>query len=142
MLLQSGNPFKCHEEVLSLQPLIPPKRFDIFPPTGGCSEGLDAFKFFFKLGTDPIAWIASIRFSFSVENNRADAGQDGRTRLARPHYSQVRAGTGKYSFCLFNCSDHEQVVNQLTADTLPNSCPTHISNNFFFAQSSNKVTSP
>ena len=27
-----------------LQPLIPPKRFDIFPPlTGGCSEGLGAF---------------------------------------------------------------------------------------------------
>ena len=24
-------PFKCHEEVLSLQPMIPPKRFDIFP---------------------------------------------------------------------------------------------------------------
>ena len=23
------NPFKCHEDVLSLQPMIPPKRFDI-----------------------------------------------------------------------------------------------------------------
>ena len=35
------NLFKCHEEVLYLQPLIPPKRFDIFSPvTGGCSEGL------------------------------------------------------------------------------------------------------
>ena len=44
----SGNPFKCQEEVLFLQPLIPPKRFDFFPPTGGCSEGLDAFRFFFK----------------------------------------------------------------------------------------------
>ena len=32
MLLQSGNPFKYHEEVLSLQPMVPPKRFDIFPP--------------------------------------------------------------------------------------------------------------
>ena len=33
-----------HEEVLYLQPLIPPKRFDIFfPLTGGCSEGLGAF---------------------------------------------------------------------------------------------------
>ena len=28
--------------------LIPPKRFGIFPLTGGCSEGLDAFRFFFK----------------------------------------------------------------------------------------------
>ena len=39
------NPFKCHEEVLYfLQPLILPKRFDIFSPlTGGCSEGLGAF---------------------------------------------------------------------------------------------------
>ena len=48
MLLPSGNPFKCHEEVLYLQPMIPPKRFDIFPLTGGCSEGLGAFNFFFK----------------------------------------------------------------------------------------------
>ena len=32
MLLPSGNLFKCHEEVLSLQPMIPPNRFDIFPP--------------------------------------------------------------------------------------------------------------
>ena len=30
MLLPSGNPFKCHEEVLYSQPMIPPKRFDIF----------------------------------------------------------------------------------------------------------------
>ena len=28
--------------------MIPPKRFDIFPLTGGCSEGLDASRFFFK----------------------------------------------------------------------------------------------
>ena len=45
MLFASGNPFKCHEEVLCLQPFfIPPKRFDISSPlTGGCSEGLGAF---------------------------------------------------------------------------------------------------
>ena len=44
MLSASGNLFKGHEEVLYLQPLIPPKRFDIFfPITGGCSEGLGAF---------------------------------------------------------------------------------------------------
>ena len=35
MLLPSGNPFKCHEEVLSLQPMIPPEGFDIFPPYWG-----------------------------------------------------------------------------------------------------------
>ena len=48
MLSALGNPFKCHEEVLYLQPLIPLKRFDFFPPTGGGSEGLGAFRFFFK----------------------------------------------------------------------------------------------
>ena len=33
MLLSSGrNPFKCHEEVWYLQPMIPAKRFDIFSP--------------------------------------------------------------------------------------------------------------
>ena len=26
---------KCHEEVLYLQPMIPPKRFDILPPDWG-----------------------------------------------------------------------------------------------------------
>ena len=32
-----------------MQPMIPPKRFDIcFPLTEGCSEGLGAFLFFFK----------------------------------------------------------------------------------------------
>ena len=30
-LLPSGNPSKCHGEVLSLQPMIPPKHFDISP---------------------------------------------------------------------------------------------------------------
>ena len=31
MPLPSGNPFKCHKDVLYLQPMIPPKRFDILP---------------------------------------------------------------------------------------------------------------
>ena len=39
MLFPSGNnPFKCHEEVLYLQPLIPPKRFDIFSPRLGDAQ--------------------------------------------------------------------------------------------------------
>ena len=34
---------------MSLQPMILPERFDMFfPLTGGCSEGLDAFRYFFK----------------------------------------------------------------------------------------------
>ena len=35
MLLPSGNPFKRHEEVLYLQPMVPPKRVDICPPDWG-----------------------------------------------------------------------------------------------------------
>ena len=48
MLLPLENPFKFHEDVLSLQPMTPPKRFDISPPCVGCSQGLGAFRFFFK----------------------------------------------------------------------------------------------
>ena len=37
-----------------LNPMIPPKRFNIFPPlTEGCSEGLDAFRFFLKQPISP-----------------------------------------------------------------------------------------
>ena len=35
MLSASGNLFECHEEVLYLQPLIPPKCFDMFSPIAG-----------------------------------------------------------------------------------------------------------
>ena len=40
MLLPSGNPFKCHEEVLYFQLLIPPKLnvLTFFPLTGECSS--------------------------------------------------------------------------------------------------------
>ena len=45
MLPPSGNPTKCHEEVLSWQPMISPKRFDIFPLSDGCSEDQYAFNY-------------------------------------------------------------------------------------------------
>ena len=35
-----------HEEVLSLQPMIPSKRFDIFSPWVGCSERSRCVQFF------------------------------------------------------------------------------------------------
>ena len=39
--LHRGTCLKAMKRFCILQPLIPPKRFDIFPPiTGGCSEGL------------------------------------------------------------------------------------------------------
>ena len=71
MLRPSGNPFKCHEEVLHLQPMIPPKRFDLFSPlTGGCSEGLDAFRFFFKQRVVPYV-SHNLRREAPVQNNIA-----------------------------------------------------------------------
>ena len=46
-----GELLEYHEKFLSLQQMFPPEYFDISPPKGGCSEGLDyAFRFFFKLG--------------------------------------------------------------------------------------------
>ena len=36
-----GTRFKCHEELLYLQPLIPPKRFDIPPPLLGDAQKED-----------------------------------------------------------------------------------------------------
>ena len=40
-----GTHLNAMKRFLYLQPMIPPKRFDISPPplTGGCSEGLGAF---------------------------------------------------------------------------------------------------
>ena len=49
MIPSSGNPFKCHEEVLYLQPMIPRKRFDMFPPDWGMlRRSRHVFRFFFK----------------------------------------------------------------------------------------------
>ena len=66
MLLPSGNPFKCHEEVSYL----PPMRLNVltFPPlTGGCSEGLNAFKIVFKAALYTIV-PRSPFFSFVLQN--------------------------------------------------------------------------
>ena len=47
MLPPSGNPFKCHEDVLYYsQPMIPPKRFDISPLCEMLRRSRDAFRFF------------------------------------------------------------------------------------------------
>ena len=45
--------------------------------------------------------VSKHQFSLSVENEQADVGWDGRTRLARSN-SQARTGTGRYSFSLFS----------------------------------------
>ena len=54
MLLPSGNPL--HKVVLPWQPISPPtKRFDELCPSGRCTEGLDAFIFFFQHDKRPVA---------------------------------------------------------------------------------------
>ena len=56
-----------------------PFRDDVFLP---CDQGLEFYITMFRL---------------SLENEQADAGPDGRTRLARPN-SQARTGTDKEIF--------------------------------------------
>ena len=47
--LHRGTRLYAMKRFIYLQPMIPIERFDIFPPlTGGYSEGLGAFRFFFK----------------------------------------------------------------------------------------------
>ena len=47
-----GNPFDTMKRFCLLQPMFPPKPLDIFTPGGGCSEGLDAFRFFLNTTSD------------------------------------------------------------------------------------------
>ena len=56
MLLPSGNPFKCHEEILFLQPLIPPKRFDFFPLCVGINAQKVQMRSDFSLKTIVFFW--------------------------------------------------------------------------------------
>ena len=51
--------------------LIPPKRFDIFPPiTGGCSEGLGVVRFFFKyLIIQYTVYISQVKYAYVVSNH-------------------------------------------------------------------------
>ena len=51
MLLTLGNPFEPHEDIFVFADIVPTcyKQFGIFLSLlGRCSEGLDAFMFFFK----------------------------------------------------------------------------------------------
>ena len=56
--------FECHEEVLYLQPLIPPKRFDVFSPIGGLFHRC-ALIFFFKFCKH-----SGLTFSFTVRTKK------------------------------------------------------------------------
>ena len=46
---RAGTKSHCVHSIQLKKINFPPNRFDIFSPSGGCSEGLDAFIFFAKL---------------------------------------------------------------------------------------------
>ena len=64
MLLPSGNPLKCHVEALSLQLMIPPKRFGIFPLDWGMLRMSTCIHFLYK--TLPVLCDAFFPFSAAV----------------------------------------------------------------------------
>ena len=51
-----------------------------------------------ELGRNPVS---KHQIQPHYEDEQADAGRDGCTRLARPN-AQARTGTGRYSFSLFS----------------------------------------
>ena len=102
-----GNPFDTMKRFFSLQPMSPPtKPSDIFPPEGGCSEGLDAFRFFFKIYCNYRIVDDFARRDRPVDDCRPGRGgmaQGGRTRGEKFHGEIDRCGLdfGVYLyFCL------------------------------------------
>ena len=71
-LLPSGNPFKCHKEVLYLQATISPKRFDIFPPDWGMLGRSRCVHIFLQtggIGIDSSGWRPIRRMYARSSNN-------------------------------------------------------------------------
>ena len=72
-----------------------------------------------ELGRNPVS---KHQIQPEYRDEQADAGRDGRTRLARPN-SQARTGTGEY---YFPCSaDHEQDWQPYPVDPYPAICDDH-----------------
>ena len=67
-----------------------------------------------EIGGNPVS---STIFSLSMENKQADAGRDGRTRLARPN-SQARTGIPV-------SADHEQDRQPYPVDLYSAVCDDH-----------------
>ena len=66
----------------------------------------------------------SIIFMLSVGSEQADAGLDGRTRLARSN-SQARMGNGKYSFCPVKLTT-SRIGNLTPSDAYSVICEEHL----------------
>ena len=87
--------FSLTDEVLSLQPMFPPKPLDILPLE------VDAQKVWTPLRKSGGIPYVKHEIQPKYGDEQADAGRDCRTRLARPN-SQARTRTGQYSFSLFS----------------------------------------
>ena len=75
-----------------------------------------------EIGRNLVSKHQPIRFTVRIEDEQADAGRGGRTRLARPN-SQARTRTGKYSF---SCSAyHEQGWQRYPIDPYSPLCDDH-----------------
>ena len=70
--------------------MILPKRFDIFPLTGGCSEGLDAFRVFFKQHFSPLIegcseGLDAFRVFFNSNNKPTSTSQPHKIGILLTH---------------------------------------------------------
>ena len=54
-----------------------------------------------EIGRNPVSK-HHIQPEYTENGEQADAGRDGRTRLARPNTEEARTGRGIYSFYLFS----------------------------------------
>ena len=66
--------------------------------------------------------VSDINCIVEYGDEQADAGRDGRTRLARPN-SQARTGTGEYHFP--SSADHEQDWQPYPVDPYSAICDDH-----------------
>ena len=48
--------------------MFPPKPLDIFSPEGGCSEGLDAFRFFLNRSTETYFYLAKNENVYAISD--------------------------------------------------------------------------
>ena len=92
--------------------MIPPKRFDIFPSCVGCSEGLDAFRFFF-LDTPTSAKCVCVFFPFILDIKFVGRTSRGHTGGRYRQYFKSRE-------CVFLCliSDNYYSVEKILGNTI------------------------
>ena len=89
MVIPQGNPFKCHEDVLYLHPMILPKRFAIFSPDWGMLKRSRRVLFFFIQQHSPkkeaFSWKVGIEPSstplLGLQGSRRPSGLVGKLHI-------------------------------------------------------------